>query len=563
MVSKSLLIFVTFVYALACSGTTYYISNNTGNDMNAGISPSAPWKSINKVNTTSFLAGDSILFKSNDSWREQLILQSGNPAFSTYYGKYGSGLLPQLRGSLDMSELTDWTHLGSNLWKCNFVFPTDVGNIIFDNALDIGAKKWGQSNLQFQNDFWFDLSSNEVYLYSIGNPASIYSEIELALREDIIDQSNTSYVLIKNLSLKYGGAHGIGGANTSNIHINSCEISFIGGGDLNMDGIIRYGNGVEFWGNAADNIVSNCKIWEIYDTGLTNQNHSTVVTQENIKYQNNLIWNCGLSSFEFWCKPASSTVSNIHFENNSCAFAGGGWGAQRPDYHGVHILISGNSAQTDTVYVQNNIFFQANRTIYAFADSANGQYLLDFNSIYQSNGLDTLFALFPSNTTFTNADSINYNTSTGNDLNSIFNNPNFVDVSNYDFRLTSNSTAIDAGKTLSILEDIEGNSRPYNNVFDIGAYEYTGPLLIRGIVSAHSVMLYPNPTKNQFRIQSSLQFQSDNTLHIINTHGKIVLSVKNYSNNDSVDISHLQNGVYSFIIKANSGENLSGKFVIQ
>ena len=47
----------------------YYISAS-GNDANAGTSTTAPWKSINKVNSyfSSMAAGDSILFKRGETF---------------------------------------------------------------------------------------------------------------------------------------------------------------------------------------------------------------------------------------------------------------------------------------------------------------------------------------------------------------------------------------------------------------------------------------------------------------------------------------------------------------
>lgn len=302
-----------------------------------------------------FSPGDSILFKRNEIWRGQLLPQSGNLSNSIYYGAYSNGTNPTILGSLNFSNVSDWTNNGGNIWKCNTTFSTDIGNILFDNATSIGVKKWNLIDLQIQDDFWFDLTTNELSLYSTSNPASIYSEVELALRKDIINQQNKGYIIYENLSVKYGAAHGFGGGNTTNITIKACKISYIGGGDLNMNGTIRYGNGVEFWGNASNNTVEKCKIWEIYDTGLTNQNHTSTAMQQNIKYQNNIIWNCGLSSFEYWNRPSTSITSNIYFENNTCINAGYGWGVQRPDYHGIHILFDNNTAQTDTIYIKNNI----------------------------------------------------------------------------------------------------------------------------------------------------------------------------------------------------------------
>ncbi|MDA3928349.1 MAG: hypothetical protein PF541_05280 [Prolixibacteraceae bacterium] len=244
--------------SLNSEATTYYISSNGGNDANSGISIDLPWKTINQVNSFAFVAGDSILFKKNEIWRGQLLPRSGNSSSDVYHGAYSSGKFPTILGSLCFNNPSDWISIGGNIWKCNKSFLTDIGNIIFNNSTAVGFKKWNLKELQNQNEFWYNLSSRELLIYSTSNPASLYSKIELALRKHIINQQNTSFVTYENISIKYGGAHGFGGGNTTNITVKSCEISYIGGGDLNMDGKIRFGNGIEFWGNASNIIVEIC-----------------------------------------------------------------------------------------------------------------------------------------------------------------------------------------------------------------------------------------------------------------------------------------------------------------
>ncbi|WP_414544789.1 choice-of-anchor Q domain-containing protein [Nostoc sp. CCY0012] len=57
--------------------------------------------------------------------------------------------------------------------------------------------------------------------------------------------------------------------------------------------------------------------------------------------------------------------------------------------------------------------------------------------------------------------------------NDIVADPQFVNFSNNDFRLKSNSPGIDKGTNFSAVKtDITGNRRPSGKGFDIGAYEY-------------------------------------------------------------------------------------------
>ena len=207
-------------------------------------------------------------------------------------------------------------------------------------------KQWSEADLRREGDYFYDARSWQVKLRSDGNPATRHRSIELALRQHIIDQSGRGYVTYENLDLRYGAAHGIGGGGTHHITIRGCDISFIGGGHqmTRPDGKpVRYGNGIEFWSDAHDCLVEDCRLWEIYDAALTNQGDGTNV-QENITYRRNVIWNSEYS-FEYWNRGPASRTRNIVFEHNTCVDAGYGWGhRQRPDPNGRHLMFYDNSA---------------------------------------------------------------------------------------------------------------------------------------------------------------------------------------------------------------------------
>ncbi|MCB0477242.1 MAG: T9SS type A sorting domain-containing protein [Crocinitomicaceae bacterium] len=544
------------------NATTYYVSNS-GNDANTGTATNQSWSSLGQVNGFAFQPGDSILFNRGDEWNGQLLPKSGNSTSRIYYGAYGAGTLPAIMGSVQRNNAANWIDQGGNVWLCDTNFSTDIGNIILDDGVAVGLKKWGLADLNAQNDFWYNINTGSLFIYSVGNPATIYSAIDLAVRQHVVDFSATQYVTFENLAIKYGAAHGFGGSPTSNLIIRSCEISYIGGGDLNMDATVRFGNAVEFWGNATDNLVEKCLIWEIYDTGLTNQNHTQTVTQSNISYRNNIIWNCGLASFEFWVKPASSTVSNIRFENNTCYNAGGGWGVQRPDISGLHVVVSDNLAQTDTVFIQNNIFHTAQRSIYVEVDVATGQYVYNHNVVFQPNAGDTLFAYYPSLNVFHFSEFNNYVSTTGYGQNSIAADPNLVDIANQNFMLAWNSPAIDAGANLNITEDFAGNNRPQNAGIDIGAYEYLGGLNVLENQMDQKLLLFPNPCRDHFYIEMANEKLDKMDVLILNQMGQVVMRKHDFDLNNPVNISELKPGVYWVNISNQKSYSLVKKLVVQ
>jgi len=71
-------------------GTTFYIDYINGNDDNIGTSVDSAWKTLKKVNDSTFAPGDKILFKSGCAWSGQL-----SPKGS---GSYGSPIVIDMYG---------------------------------------------------------------------------------------------------------------------------------------------------------------------------------------------------------------------------------------------------------------------------------------------------------------------------------------------------------------------------------------------------------------------------------------------------------------------------------
>jgi hypothetical protein len=91
------------VFTLAAAqlqAVTYYVDSVDGNDTYNGTSTSTPWKTLAKVNSTTFVAGDQILFKADGIWTGTLNPKgsgaSGNPIF---IDMYESGQKPIIDGN--------------------------------------------------------------------------------------------------------------------------------------------------------------------------------------------------------------------------------------------------------------------------------------------------------------------------------------------------------------------------------------------------------------------------------------------------------------------------------
>jgi len=347
------------VTCLPLVAAEYYVSN-AGDDGKPGTDPSGPWRTLAKVNAVPFAPGDTVRFERGGAWRGQLEPRSGNEKQPITYTAYGEGPKPLLLGSVEKNGRGDWQQAGPSLWRAG-PFPCDVGNIVFNDGTVCGIKVWRESDVNAPDKFWYDPKQKTVLLYGQRCPAETYEDIECALTRHIISQGGRSYVVYDGLHLAYGTAHGIGGGGTHHIVVRHCDLCFIGGGhQYTTPGghHVRYGNGIEFWDSAHDNLVEHCRIWDIYDAGLTNQGGGKN-SQYNITYRNNVIWNCEYS-FEYWNRPETSTTHDIYFEDNLCFNAGQGWSnAQRPWRAGVHLMFFSNSAKTQRFFVRRNVFHAA------------------------------------------------------------------------------------------------------------------------------------------------------------------------------------------------------------
>src|SRR6185437_11358303 len=116
--------------AEASTGTTYYVSTS-GSDSNSGTSASSPWKSLAKVDATTFQPGDQILFQAGGSWSGQLWPKgSGASGAPITIGGYGSGALPSFAGAGKVADTV-------KLW--NQQYWTVTGIDVSNNAPSTGT----------------------------------------------------------------------------------------------------------------------------------------------------------------------------------------------------------------------------------------------------------------------------------------------------------------------------------------------------------------------------------------------------------------------------------------
>ena len=95
---------------------TFHVDAARGDDAQDGLTPETGWRSLAQVNRAPLTPGDRVLFRRGQTWRGQLVPQSGDADAVITYGAYGEGDKPVLLGSVAADRPEDWQPAGVGLW---------------------------------------------------------------------------------------------------------------------------------------------------------------------------------------------------------------------------------------------------------------------------------------------------------------------------------------------------------------------------------------------------------------------------------------------------------------
>ena len=387
-------------WTLGESGRVVYISMSDGDDTGLGRSADKPIKTIERLNymakNNALKAGDVVLFKRGDEWHEKLTCVAG-----VTYSAYGEGAKPRILGSIEADDASMWLATDKpNLYKLNAEvgYDRDVGTIIFnegeaygmrvlkqegenltvaigDNGLvSNGLETWDfpvqaftdQNDLNHHLAYYHNHDEKAVYLYCEGgNPGDVFDSIEVSTKGNVV--SAKSNCVIDNLCIKYGSSHGVGAGSCENLTVRNCEIGWIGGGIQNLEGLVRFGNAIEIYGEADGYYVYNNYVYQAFDCGPTVQRQGDLalgqtVIERDIKIYGNAIEKCN-SPLEVWLTTNTelsanrfALLQNCYLYDNLCRKSGYGFGGyihQKSDYN----MFYGGGA-TNAVY--ENCFIENN-----------------------------------------------------------------------------------------------------------------------------------------------------------------------------------------------------------
>ncbi|MEU6222893.1 LamG-like jellyroll fold domain-containing protein [Streptomyces sp. NPDC047042] len=233
------LVIIPSTTAHAATCTTYYISSSSGSDSNDGCSTATPWQTLTNVNSTTFTAGNQILFQAGGSWTGELQPQgSGAAGNQITISSYGSGAAPILNGG--GAAATIYLH-NQQYWT--------VQNLEITNPASSAALR---SGVQLENDTTGILAGIHIlnnnihdvkgYWANVANPVQPSQSSGIAF--DVTDNNTTSGwddVQISNNTLTRDDAGGIyigslvglnHNINTTNVVIDGNTLTDMGGNDI-------------------------------------------------------------------------------------------------------------------------------------------------------------------------------------------------------------------------------------------------------------------------------------------------------------------------------------------
>ncbi|WNR46165.1 right-handed parallel beta-helix repeat-containing protein [Paenibacillus roseipurpureus] len=177
------------------AGTIYYVDSLGGDDMNGGTSESAAWKTLSKVNATTFVPGDQILFKAGGIWTGQLSPKgSGSSGSPIIINQYGTGSKPIINGG-GLVNTGAFRLYNQEYWEINNLEITNKGTTSGQKmGVSIEAKDIGTLNhIYLKNLVIHDVNGLQTDKQNGGIWVHTYGNVVQSKFDDIQITNNTVY----------------------------------------------------------------------------------------------------------------------------------------------------------------------------------------------------------------------------------------------------------------------------------------------------------------------------------------------------------------------------------
>jgi hypothetical protein len=500
------LFFLAFTPTLYAA--TYYVNAINGNDENTGLIENFAWKTIAKVNTISFQPGDRILFMRNQSWTDGLSPRSsGISGQPIVFGAYGKGSQPIIgteakisinvynksyitienielkateRGFNAISDSVE-TKYGLTIQNCKIVSSAHgiylnsvsgrFDTISITNNLITPGKT---SNWQVGINFVSGISNFIIYGNTI-NPAGedgimIYRSDNGIVSgntgggngENTIDIKNSHHIVIADNICSDDGEANIVVHEIDDNHIDSTSNIIVennicktgGQGDrLNQGYRVYSGIYVNF---AKSSIVRYNWVEQAFGSGIFMQDLESKANLNQI--YGNVILNCGTGTgampqggIELGDCVGTKVYNNTIYNQKGTG--------------GIGIYIAGGQ-NSNSIEVKNNIVHTAEGGLIKVLSNAKNNFISDHNCFYSDKSKNYFW---DSGYLISIAD---WKAKSLQDIHSFVADPQFINITIGDFRLTKGSPCINKGAYLGVGKDFNEIMIPQGKGPDIGAFEF-------------------------------------------------------------------------------------------
>ncbi len=512
-------LFFAFNFTPALYAATYYVDATNGNNISTGLTPQSPWKSIAKVNASSFVPGDSVLFKRGQVWREQLnVPSSGSYGNPITFGAYGEGGLPVINAA-DLQP--------SGVWKADDP-PTHWWTTYKNNSATVRIKREtyfpvADKGSLVAKTYYIDTAAGKLYVYS--STDLNFLETEISARQYGIWGGAKQYIVIQDIvacNASYGGIRFYGNqANGYNIvdrvtvfNNRVMGVVFDGGQHHNTvrnSEAYENGNGFVANGDADYTTISNCVSYNNRNNSIspiTDGDGFGVYQSNNCILEHNITHDNQGDGIDIELGGGAHGIDvryNLSYRNG---YGSEGYGFNGPTASGdpadnrfyYNIAYNNNKSRACSNYTIYGPAVVYNNTSYCDGTTATnqaftavtGNIVFKNNISYVAGGATMQIAIKRfSGATITSDNNCWFNASGGEiaidnatkrsfaewqglgyDKNSIKADPKFTKPSNGEFSLQPGSPCIDAGMDLGLTTDYKGLKVPRGRAPDIGALEY-------------------------------------------------------------------------------------------
>ncbi|MBM4055130.1 MAG: DUF1565 domain-containing protein, partial [Planctomycetes bacterium] len=475
----------------------YYVSTN-GNDNYPGSS-SQPWRTIQKAADTA--EAGSTVFVMGGIYNEAVTInvsgssEDGYITFRNYEDETpvveGTGIVVP-KGNNGLFFIEDQSYLCIQGFEIRNYTSSET------DVVPVGIHIRGAGNhYQIKNNQIHGIETNagvdDDLLGADAHGIAVYGTSDTASLSNVIIEGNELY------DLKLGSSEALvfnGNVEdftvTGNIihDVDNIALDFIGFENDSLDS--RYDQ-------TRNGVVSKNTVYNVssYDNPAYGKDYSAggvyVDGGRDIVIEMNTVYLCDIGveiASEHKNRSASNVTirNNFIYKNRMAGVAMGGYDEKRGSTEDCAIvnntlynndtLQDGNgeialSYDTKDNVIKNNIFYSNEQSLFISNEYAqNTGNEVDSNLYYAPAGKggsewqwkDEVYTGFTE-----------YKEKTGNDLNSLFKDPVFVNLDEPDLHISSTSPAINAGEEISGVGDydIDGEDRIQNNTIDIGADEYS------------------------------------------------------------------------------------------